>query len=64
MWNTSTLSTLLRNSVYIGEAHWGSSHAVVPKHPLKTDTYRKIKKSSRDYDAEGGVDIHSGPGDH
>ena len=48
VWNTSTLSTLLRNSVYIGEAHWGSSHAVVPKHPLKTDTYRKIKKSSRD----------------
>ena len=47
VWNTSTLSTLLRNSVYIGEAHWGSSHAVVPKHPLKTDTYRKIKKSSR-----------------
>ena len=29
VWNTSTLSTLLRNSVYIGEAHWGSSHAVV-----------------------------------
>ena len=47
VWNTSTLSTLLRNSVYIGEAHWGSSHAVVPTHPLKTDTYRKIKKSSR-----------------
>ena len=47
VWNTSTLTTLLRNSVYIGEAHWGSSHAVVPKHPLKTDTYRKIKKTSR-----------------
>ena len=47
VWNTSTLSTLLRNSVYIGEAHWGSSHSVVPKHPLKTDTYRKIKKTSR-----------------
>ena len=47
VWNTSTLSTLLRNSVYIGEAHWGSSHAVVPKHPLKTGTYRKIKKTSR-----------------
>ena len=47
VWNTSTLSTLLRNSVYIGEARWGSSHAVVPQHPLKTDTYRKIKKTSR-----------------
>ena len=47
VWNTSTLSTLLRNSVYIGEAHWGSSHAVAPKHPIKTGTYRKIKKTSR-----------------
>jgi site-specific DNA recombinase len=47
VWNTSTLSTLLRNSAYIGEARWGSSHAVVPQHPLKKDTYRKIKKTSR-----------------
>ena len=53
VWNTSTLSTLLRNSVYIGEAHWGSSHAVVPKHPLKTDTYRKIKKTSRRLNPKG-----------
>ena len=47
VWNTSTLSTLLRNSAYIGEARWGSSHAVVPQHPLKKDTYPKIKKTSR-----------------
>ena len=47
VWNTSTLSTLLRNGAYIGEAHWGSSYAVAPEHPLKKDTYRKIKKSSR-----------------
>ncbi|MBR1070501.1 recombinase family protein [Bradyrhizobium liaoningense] len=47
VWSTSTLSTLLRNEAYIGEAHWGSSYAVVPEHPLKKDTYRKIKKSSR-----------------
>jgi site-specific DNA recombinase len=47
VWNTSTLSKLLRNEAYIGEAHWGSSYAVAPEHPLKKDTYRKIKKSSR-----------------
>lgn len=47
VWNTSTLSTLLRNAAYIGEAHWGSSYAVVPERPLKKDTYRKIKKTSR-----------------
>ncbi|WLA73368.1 recombinase family protein [Bradyrhizobium diazoefficiens] len=47
VWNTSTLSTLLRNEAYIGEAHWGSTYAVAPEHPLKKDTYRKIKKSSR-----------------
>jgi site-specific DNA recombinase len=47
VWNTSTLSTLLRNSAYIGEARWGASYAVVPEHRLKIETYRKIKKSSR-----------------
>src|SRR5205085_563502 len=29
VWNTSTLSTLLRSKAYIGEAHWGASYAVV-----------------------------------
>jgi site-specific DNA recombinase len=47
VWSTSTLSTLLRNGAYIGEAHWGSSYAVAPERPLKNETYRKIKKSSR-----------------
>ena len=47
VWNTSTLSTLLRNGAYIGEAHWGSSYAVSPERRLKNDTYRKIKKTSR-----------------
>jgi site-specific DNA recombinase len=47
VWNMSTLSTLLRNGAYIGEAHWGSSYAVTPECPLKKDTYRKIKKRSR-----------------
>jgi site-specific DNA recombinase len=47
VWNTSTLCTLLRNRTYIGEGHFGASYAVVPQKPLKKDTYKKIKKTSR-----------------
>ena len=47
VWNTSTLSTLLRHKGYIGEAHWGASYAVAPQHPIKQDAYRKVKKTSR-----------------
>lgn len=48
VWNTSTLSTLLRNKTYIGIAHWGASHAVVPENPTKKDQkYKKNKKTSR-----------------
>ena len=47
VWNTSTLGTLLRNRTYIGEAHYGASYAVVPERPLKTEGYRRIKKTSR-----------------
>jgi site-specific DNA recombinase len=47
VWATSTLSTLLKHKAYIGEAHWGSSYAVVPERPTNTEKYRKIKKSSR-----------------
>ncbi|MAF13616.1 MAG: hypothetical protein CMI53_01855, partial [Parcubacteria group bacterium] len=41
------LSTMLRNRAYIGEAHWGSSYAVIPEKPLKDQKYKKIKKTSR-----------------
>src|SRR3989344_9403805 len=47
VWNTSTLSHLLRNKAYIGEAHWGSSYAVVPEKPISVEKYRKMKKTSR-----------------
>ena len=47
VWATSTLSTLFKNRAYIGEAHWGSSYAVVPEKPTSKEKYRKIKKSSR-----------------
>lgn len=47
VWNTSTLSTMLRHRGYIGETRWGSSYAVVPTKPLKQEKYRKVKKTSR-----------------
>jgi len=47
VWSTSTLSTMLKHKVYIGQSHWGSTYAVVPKNPTSTQKYRKQKKSSR-----------------
>jgi len=47
VWNTGTLSTMLRHKAYIGEAHWGSSYAVIPERPLKNEKYKKNKKTSR-----------------
>ena len=47
VWSTSTLSRLLRNRTYIGEARWGSTVAVVPQRPVRVEKYRKNRKSSR-----------------
>lgn len=47
VWNTSTLSTILRNQTYIGKAYWGASYAVVPKKPLKEQKYKRNEKTSR-----------------
>ena len=47
VWSTSTLSTMLGHKAYIGEAHWGSSYAVVPENPTNHEKYRKMKKTSR-----------------
>lgn len=47
VWNTSTLSNLLRNKTFIGEALWNTTYAVVPENPLKEEKYRKIKKTSK-----------------
>ncbi len=47
VWNTSTVSKMLRNEAYIGKAHWGSSYAVVPEKPFKEQKYKKVKKTSR-----------------
>ncbi|GAA4461845.1 recombinase family protein [Nemorincola caseinilytica] len=47
VWSTSTLSTLLKHTAYVGEAHYGKSYAVVPENPLKVEKYRRMKKTSR-----------------
>lgn len=47
VWNTSTLSTMLKNRAYVGQAHWGSSYATIPENPRNKEKYRKMKKSSR-----------------
>lgn len=52
VWSTSTLSTLLRNKSYIGEAHYGASYAVVPLNPIKKIGYKRIKKTSRKFKPE------------
>jgi len=47
IWNTSTLSSLLRNRTFIGEALWNTTFAIIPEKPLKEEKYRKIKKTSK-----------------
>ncbi|OGM25736.1 hypothetical protein A3D00_03335 [Candidatus Woesebacteria bacterium RIFCSPHIGHO2_02_FULL_38_9] len=47
VWNTSTLSTLLRRKDYIGTTYYNRSYAVIPVHPLKETKYKKVKKTSR-----------------
>jgi site-specific DNA recombinase len=47
VWPISTLSRLLRNKTYIGEAHFGATYGVVPEKPLKKEAYRKRRKTSR-----------------
>jgi len=46
VWSVSTLTHLLRNRTYIGEAYYGKSYAIVPEKPFSTEKYRKIKKTS------------------
>ena len=46
VWSTGTLVRLLRNEAYIGDAYYGKTYGVVPERPLKTERYRKERKSS------------------
>lgn len=52
VWNTSTLSTLLRRKDYIGTTYYNRSYAIVPEHPLKDIKYKRIKKTSRRFKPE------------
>ena len=47
VWNTSTLSSILKNRTYIGTAHYGASFAVVPERPINVRRYKKNRKTSR-----------------
>lgn len=47
VWSTSTISHLLHNTTYIGEAYYGKSYGVIPEHPYKIEKYKKLKKTSR-----------------
>lgn len=47
VWSTSTLSTLLRDKTYLGEAHFLRTYAVIPNRPFKKEGYKRIKKTSR-----------------
>lgn len=46
VWNTSTLTNMLRNETYFGTAHYLRLYGAVPIKPRKNDKYRKVKKSS------------------
>jgi site-specific DNA recombinase len=47
VWNSSTLTTLLRNETYIGIAYYYRSMSVIPENPLKDEKYKKVQKTSR-----------------
>jgi len=47
VWNTSTISRVLHNTTYIGDAYYGRSYGVIPEHPYKIEKYKKRKKTSR-----------------
>lgn len=47
VWNSSTLTTLLRNETYIGSAYFNRSIAVIPENPIKIEKYKREKKTSR-----------------
>ncbi len=47
VWSYSTISELLKNTTYIGEAQWGKTTAIVPQNPKNLEKYRKMKKTSK-----------------
>jgi site-specific DNA recombinase len=47
VWTTSTLSQILRDTVYIGKAYYNRTVALQPENPLKQSEYKKVIKTSR-----------------
>lgn len=47
IWDKSSISYLLRNPTYTGNAMWGRTVSIVPEKPTKAEKYRKMKKTSK-----------------
>lgn len=47
VWNNSTLTTLLRNETYYGQAHYNKTMGIIPTKPKNLEKYKRIVKSSR-----------------
>lgn len=47
VWNNSTLTTLLRNETYYGQAHYNKTIGIIPSKPKNLEKYKRIVKSSR-----------------
>lgn len=47
VWDKSSISYLLRNPTYMGEAMWGRTVSTIPEKPKNSDKYRKMKKTSK-----------------
>ncbi|MCQ3944264.1 MAG: hypothetical protein DPW11_00580 [bacterium] len=47
VWNSSTITNMLRNESYIGHAHYLKSEGIIPKNPIKDLKYKRVIKTSR-----------------
>jgi site-specific DNA recombinase len=46
VWHPSSVGALLKNKGYTGEWAFGRTYFVVPENPIKTEKYRRVRKSS------------------
>jgi len=47
VWTTSTLSQILRDTIYIGQAYYNRTVSLEPENPIKQAEYKQNKKTSR-----------------
>ncbi len=46
-WPKSSIARMLNREDYIGTSYYNRGQAILPKHPLNVEKYKRIKKSSR-----------------